>query len=154
MACGLLFYSMIGMTKELAEDWFEREQLHFAAQDGDVGKIQALLTAGYDINAFDELGKTPLHYAAEKEFVEVVRFLLEHGADVNAHCEPRIGNTPLAEITDTCSLQMAKLLIKAGADPRIPGWMQISALDRAKNRKHGEGPQVYALLASARSSCL
>src|SRR6266849_1769765 len=46
------------------EDVLRREQLHFAAADGDVEKVTRLLNDGHQPNVFDELGKTPLHYAA------------------------------------------------------------------------------------------
>lgn len=137
---------VLGMSSSCDENWLEHEQLHFAAQDGDLERARSLLASGCDDNSFDEIGKTPLHYAVQKEHFELVMFLLKNGADVNAHCEAQIGNTPLADAAGTCSLRMAKLLIEAGADPRIRGWMQISALDRAKGRKRGDGPLVYKLM--------
>ena len=130
-------------------DPFDAEQLHFAAQDGDLDRVRRLLTEGYDVNVFDDLGKTPLHYAVEHERLEVAQYLIDHGADVNARHEPGIGNTPLAEVAGSCSLRVAILLVNAGADPTIPGWMQLSALDRAENRARGDGPEVYALLVRA-----
>ena len=134
------------MTIELDEDWFDREEIHFVAQEGDIEKIRSLLASGCDVNSFDEIGKTPLHYAVRNENIELVKFLLKSGANVNARCEAQIGDTPLADAAGTCSLEMAKLLIEAGADPRIRGWMQLCALDRAKDRKRGDGPSVYAIL--------
>jgi ankyrin repeat protein len=130
-------------------DPFHGERLHFAAQDGDLGQVRRLLSEGLDINAFDDLGKTPLHYAVEKERFEVAQYLIEHGADVNARHEPSAGNTPLAEIAGNCSLRIAKLLVDSGADPTIPGWMQLNALHRAEKRKRGDGPGVYELLVRA-----
>jgi hypothetical protein len=41
---------------------------------------------------------------------------------------------------------MAAILVEAGADPTIPGWMQSTALDRARDRKKEEGRRVYDLL--------
>jgi ankyrin repeat protein len=131
------------------EDWVDREQLHFAAFDGDLSRVNQLVSGGSDVNDLDFLGKTPLHYAAEQGHLAVVTFLLQSGADVNAHHEPSIGNTPLGAIAGNCSLEMARLLVAAGADPTICGWMQLNALDRAEKRSQGEGPQVYALLARA-----
>jgi hypothetical protein len=75
-----------------------------------------------------------------------MRVLLEAGADVNAHEEARIGNTPLRNVAGECSLAVATLLVDAGADPRIPGWMQLTALRKAEDRKDEEGQRVYALL--------
>lgn len=131
------------------DDPFEDEALHAAAQDGDLERVRDLLTRGYDVNAFDDLGKTPLHYAAGADRFEVARYLLERGANVNAHHTPTIGNTPLRDVAENCSLRMATLLIDAGADPTIPGWMQLTALHKAENRTRGDGPKVYALLLRA-----
>lgn len=131
------------------DEWFDREQLHVAALDGDLVQVRALVAEGYDVNAFDELGKTPLHCAAEREHLDVVNFLLKNGADVNAHHEPSGGNTPLGDVAGGCSLEMARLLVDAGADPTIPGWMQLTALDRAQMRVRDDGPRVYALLKNA-----
>jgi ankyrin repeat protein len=134
---------------ESIDDWIKREQLHFAAQDGDLVKIEQLLQEGYDINAFDDVAYTPLHYAVNKERFEAVRLLLERGANVNANLEEQIGNTPLRNVAEHCSLRMAKLLLDAGADPAIPSWMRLTALHQAEDREDEEGKRVYALLLKA-----
>jgi ankyrin repeat protein len=131
------------------DGWYEKEQLHFAAQDGDLSLIKRLLAEGFDINAFDGLGMTPLHWAAKREHLEAAAFLIEAGADVNARDEARIGDTALGEVAGNCSYEMARLLVDAGADPSIRGWMQLNALDQAKRRKRADGPRVYALLEGA-----
>jgi len=134
------------------DEVFAREQLHFAAQDGDIDKVSQLLNEGYQPNLFDELGKTPLHYAAERGHLDVMRLLLAFGADVNAHDERVIGNTPLGEVAGNCSFEVAKILVDAGADPTIPGWMQLTALHKAQARTRAEGLRIRELLeASIRS---
>lgn len=122
--------------------------LHDAAYSGNLSLLCSLIENGLSINQFDELGWTPLHAAAYAEHYHIVEFLLKNGADVNAHDERKIGETPLGEISSTCSYKMAELLVKAGADPCIPGWMGITALDRARKRKKPEGLKVCALLES------
>jgi ankyrin repeat protein len=136
----------------MSREWIaqlQREQLHRAAQHGDLARVQELVAAKYPVNRFDELGKTPLHYAVAGEHMAVVDCLLRSGADVNAHDERKIGNTPLGEHARLCSYEMAKRLIDAGADPTIPGWMMLTALDRAKDRKPDEGHRVLSLLEQA-----
>lgn len=133
--------------QEHGEDWFQKEQLHFASDEGDVGRVKELVENGYDVNACDvDLSLTPLHYAAMGGHIEVVRFLLSVGAGVNAHKEEMIGETPLGEVAGNCSYEMAELLVEAGANPTIPGWMQLTALNRAQERKKKEGRRVYELL--------
>jgi ankyrin repeat protein len=130
----------------ISDDWYEAQQLHFAAMDGDVEKCAQLVAGGYDPNTFDEIGNTPLHYAAEKEHFDIVSFLLSHGANVNSLDVPKIGQTPLSHVAQTCSLKMARILLDAGADPTLGIGLSGNAIDRAKNRKRGEGPRVYQLL--------
>ena len=131
------------------EDEFERERLHFAAQNGDVEEVRRLLAGGFSPNEFDDLGKTPLHYAAERGHVDVIKLLLASGADVNAHDERVIGNTPLCQVADACSFDVAQILVDAGANPTIPGWMQLTALDKVRGRTKPEGVRVRELLERA-----
>jgi ankyrin repeat protein len=121
------------------EKRFEEQRLHRAADAGDLAAVQELLRLGRDVNAFDEIGKTPLHYAVLGEHFEIVDWLLRHGAKINAQDERVIGDTPLGEAASSCSLRMARLLITAGADPTVRGWMHLNALDRAQSRKRSEG---------------
>jgi len=129
------------------DDWLQVERLHFAAGDGDLNEVRSLVRDGRDVNAKDsDLGLTPLHYAAAGGHVDVVRFLLSAGADVNAIDDATAGDTPLGHVVQECSLAMAKTLLDAGANPLIPGMMQITPLQRADRRKKPEGREVHALL--------
>jgi ankyrin repeat protein len=74
----------------MKDEWFEKEQLHFAAQDGDLQRVKELISDGHPLDIIDEAGKTPLHYAVENENFEVSKSLIEAGADVNAHDEKTI----------------------------------------------------------------
>jgi ankyrin repeat protein len=131
------------------EAQFQREQLHSAAQDGDLAKIEDLVRRKYPLNRFDELGKTPLHYAVQENHLEVVKWLLDAGANVNAHDERVIGNTPLRDYVHECTFEMAKCLIDAGADPKIRGWMQMNAIDSARLRKDANEKKILRLLEEA-----
>jgi len=138
------------MSKDLAAQ-FQREQLHRAAADGDLAEVQRLLVAGYPVNRFDDLGKTPLHYAVAREHREIVETLIYAGANVNARDQRRIGNTPLGESAQTCSPEIAKQLLTAGADPTLPGWMGLTAIDRA--RKRADAKKMLPLLEDAAKQC-
>jgi ankyrin repeat protein len=132
----------------MEDDCYEREQLHFAAMDGDLARVKQLIESGYDVNAFDEISYTALHYAAKGESFAVTSYLLSVGADVNAHVREAVGETALGAVAPSCSYEMAKLLIDAGANPTIPGWMGLTAIYRAKQRKQAEGQGVYELLVN------
>jgi ankyrin repeat protein len=128
------------------------EELRAAAARGDMAVARRLLEAGAAPNAFDETGLAALHHAAEGEHFEMVGLLLTHGAAINGRDQSRIANTPLAEVAGNCSLRMAILLIEAGANPTLRGWMQLNALDRSRSRKRGDGPAVHDLLVRAAQS--
>ena len=128
------------------DDWQQRERLHLAAADGDLAHVGMLLAGGADFNAFDDLGCTPLHHAIEQGHVEIALALLAAGADVNAHDAARIGETPLGHVVGDCSVATAKFLMEHGADPAIPGWMQLTALDRAARRRDAAGADVLRVL--------
>ena len=124
--------------------------LHSAASEGNLQKVRELVGC-CPLDTLDECGKTALHYAVEHEHLDIATVLLDAGANVDAHKLDLIGDTPLASVAGNCSLATATLLIEAGADPTIRGWMQLCAIDRAKDRKRGDGPLVYQLLLNAAS---
>ena len=128
---------------------FQRNQLHWAVQKGDLAEVERFIAMRYPVNRFDDLGKTPLHYAVQDEHFEIVDRLLEAGANVNANDERTIGNTPLGDHIDKCSFEMAKRLIDAGADPTIPGWMQLTAIYHAEQRKDADAKKIRRLLEDA-----
>lgn len=58
--------------------------LRFAAQQGDIEMVEALIKHGAEIDAIDAEGNTALHYSAMRGNAAVVKALIDDGADVNA----------------------------------------------------------------------
>jgi len=48
---------------------------------------------------------------------------------------------------------MVEILINAGADPTVPGWMSLTALDKSVARKRLEGRKVHRRLVEAAKRC-
>jgi ankyrin repeat protein len=128
------------------------DRLHRAARNGNLAAIGALLAEGLDINSVDHIGHTPLHLAVTAGHVEVIDRLVDAGADINAQAsgEGWQDDTPLGCVADSCSVEFAEYLLRLGADPRCPGWMGITPLDRAKERKDRAGKSVYERLMDVR----
>ena len=142
--------SVLRFTDDLSlEERFELGWLHQASADGDLDEIRRLLSTDHRqlINVFDELSLTPLMRAAMCGHIEAVKLLLAAGADVNAHDNRLIGNTAINEVAGDGDFTMIEVLLEAGADPTIRGWMNLNALDRASHRRRS--PAIYTMLQSA-----
>ena len=114
-------------------DPYGRIPLHYAAVDGDIEALVALLDSGSSINAQDDNGWTALHFATQGCHSKIVEELLSRGAAsdlVNSH-----GNSPLwvGIMNARGNFSIVKSLLAAGADP-----------DR-KNA-HGRSPRDMAVV--------
>lgn len=105
-------------------DKSEIDFLLAAAGSGDVDKLRALIRAGVDVNATNEIGYTALMSASRSYRVAAVAYLLKCGASVDNACtdgvtalHTSVGESPSEPEQQT---ECVKLLIKAGAsiDPR------------------------------------
>lgn len=129
------------------------------AQNGNREIMELLLSAGGKsvLNDFDYSYRTPLMWAAEKGDIEIVRILIDAGADVNAFNEIHPGTNALLEaVKRGGSYEMVELLVNAGADPTITGFMGITSLDESRWRvkfstpsKEEEDLKILALLEEA-----
>src|ERR1039458_10205808 len=63
--------------------------LHLAARAGNLAEVKRRLSAGDQVEARDELGRTPLHHAAAGGYIDIAALLLDHGADPNARADVR-----------------------------------------------------------------
>ena len=102
----------------LGVDRLGRTELHYAANEGSLERVRALLDAGADAGLTDDNGWTPLHFAAQAQAPLICEALLAAGAPVDppdAH-----GNTPLWRATFEARDrgETIALLRAYGADPR------------------------------------
>lgn len=87
------------------------------AESGMVDKLGLILSEKVDVNAATADGRTALTIAASMAKPELVRHLLASGAAV---APPQEQVTPLAAAIRAGSLDTAKLVMEAGADPNRP----------------------------------
>ena len=89
--------------------------LHNAATLGNLEIVDLLLKKGAtSLNEGNFRGQTPLHFACERGHPEVATRLLDAGADKEAR--DMIGRTPLMTTALSKNMEIAKDLIKRGAD--------------------------------------
>ena len=120
-------------------DEYGRNDLHYAANEGDLEKVRSLIDGGLDINAVDDDGFTALHFAVQGNQKEIVRTLLDYGATVDV--KDCYGNTPLMRAMSSCYEAMAmdkpepgaiiRMLLQAGADPNSENNYGVKIIDSA-----------------------
>ena len=88
--------------------------LTWAASQGDLTEVRALVAAGVEPGTADYDGRTPLHLAAAEGQPEVVSYLLALGADPTP--QDRWGGTPLSDAEGNGHTQVAELLRQAVRD--------------------------------------
>ena len=112
------------------------EELSFAVVEGNVPRIQGLLTQGANPNVKDRLGVPTLNYAIEPGRIDIARVLLAHGADV--HARDPLGITPLICAAIHGHSEIAKILINAGAGVNDKTDASTTALMLARKNGHTE----------------
>jgi ankyrin repeat protein len=107
--------------------------LVFAAREGDLQSVRALVEGGADVNQTTAFGWTPLLAAVQNRYYSLAAYLLEQGADPNIANEG--GWSPLYIATDNRNIEggdyptrrpdvdhlaLISLLLEHGADPNLP----------------------------------
>jgi glutaminase len=82
--------------------------LTWAASQGDLTEVRALIATGVEPGTADYDGRTPLHLAAAEGQLNVVRYLLDAGA--NPAPADRWGGTPLSDAEANGHAEIAGLL--------------------------------------------
>ncbi|MBS0371679.1 MAG: ankyrin repeat domain-containing protein [Proteobacteria bacterium] len=114
-------------------DRMGRTELHYAALDADLAKVNALLLAGADPNAMDDNGFSPLHFSTQSNSLSVSDALLQAGAKVDL--TDANGNTPLsiAAFNSNGGGELIELLLGAGADRNKENNYGVSPIGLAKS---------------------
>jgi ankyrin repeat protein len=77
---------------------------------------------------FDELGLTPLAAAVLNDSLKAARLLVDARSPLNLRDEEELGDPALTHAVRNHNVEMVKLLLKAGADPLVPGYLHHTPL--------------------------
>ncbi len=103
-----------------------------------------MIEEGADVNAKDNLGKTPLHYSVEERDLDCLNFLIENGADVNA--KDHLGKTPLHYSVEERDLVCLDVLIENRADVNAKDNDYNTPLDYITSEGEDEERMAKALI--------
>ncbi|CAM9973038.1 unnamed protein product [Ascophyllum nodosum] len=128
-------FSTMAAGQDNTEEWGASEEIFAAASEGNVERLETLVSGGARIDAKDDEGRTPLHFAADRGQAAVIFSLLALGAAV----DPRDaeGMTPLAYAVACGHEKETDMLVRAGADINCADNDGCSPLSLAEdNLKH------------------
>jgi ankyrin repeat protein len=114
----------------------EAGELLRAAADGNVFKVDKLLSAGANVNARTPDGATALMGAVYYGYPQTSRLLMERGADVNATTDD--GVTALHYAAQQGHSDIARDLLQKGADPDAVSAAGNTPLQLAQAAGHQE----------------
>lgn len=113
-----------------------------AVAEGNVEKVQELLSSGIYVDIQDTDAWTPLMWAAQDGNVEMINILIEAGADVNI--TDYYGESALIKAIYSNNIETINALISQGADPNMTDMSGMTPLMYAA--KNGEIEPVKAIL--------
>ncbi len=106
------------------------ESIHYAAENGDLRRVQTLLSSGTPVDEIDSHGSTALTYAVRNGHVEIVQLLLDKGANIEIGDSAAHG-TPLIWAAYKNQEAVVRLLIQHGANINATTADGMTALDAA-----------------------
>jgi len=110
-----------------------RTELHYAANEGDFAKVEALIAAGGSVTLADDNGWTPLHFAAQANSLPIAKVLLAAGAPVDP--QDSHGNTPLF-----------RAVFSSRGDGDLIILLRLHGADPYRGNAHGQSPVGLARL--------
>ena len=132
-----------------AKDGTQENAFSIAAINGHLEMLRLTIAAGADPNAINRFAGTALIAASDRGHVEIVRELLTTSVNVN-HVN-RLGWTALLEAVilgdgGPAHTEIVRLLLAAGADPRLGDGQGVTPLQHARN---GGYTRIIALLEAS-----
>ncbi len=122
--------------------------LHIVAKRGDATYVGFLLGRGANANAQDGRGNTAVMLAANGNFADCVDRLVKQRANLNL--ANASGETPLIRAVQNRNLEIARMLLTAGANPdQRDSLAGMSARDYAA--RDTRSPAIARLLAEAKA---
>ncbi|MCT4613563.1 MAG: ankyrin repeat domain-containing protein [Marinifilaceae bacterium] len=110
---------------------YKKDDLHKAANKGDIELVKKILKTKIDVDARDSFGGTALHAAMFQTNIEIVELLLNAGFDINAQGSSN-KYTPLHDAVWANNFDAVVVLIKNGADLTIKNKEGDTASMKAK----------------------
>ena len=117
----------------------DESPLMMAAIKGQVEIVRKLIARDADVN---KTGWAPLHYAATGGNLEILQILLDENAYIDAESPNK--STPLMMAAKYGSPAAVKLLLEAGADPRLRNELGLSAVDFAQQGNRRDSAELIA----------
>ncbi|MCB1191228.1 MAG: ankyrin repeat domain-containing protein [Leptospiraceae bacterium] len=97
--------------------------LYRAIKHGKLEYVQGIFNKGAEANVLIEDGNSPLHHAAMAGYPDIVEFLIQKGGKADIH-----GINTYTPLHFAKNVEVAELLLKAGADINAKGWSDMSPL--------------------------
>lgn len=140
---------VVGWTQGAPLHWAAEFHTGHSTEEKSIAIIQLLIAHGAEVNFQNVNGQTPLHLAVACGHLAVANCLIQNGADVN--CQHREGNSPLhtVALSDIAKClqnrsELARLLLKYGANRDLKNKAGQTAVDIAKNQKRLALLEVFA----------
>jgi len=94
--------------------------LHKAVTDGEIEKVNLLISKGADVNAKNNTGMTALDLAEQRGHIKIVELLKKHGAKESPYPNTNSNQAPkLRQAVEDGNIERVKQLIEEGADVNV-----------------------------------